>query len=63
MAAPQLKHTVERDRQALNGWLALALVVLWFIAAVALFISTAEPDPPATLSPPAIGVSHAWRGC
>jgi regulator of protease activity HflC (stomatin/prohibitin superfamily) len=41
MAAPQLNHTVERDRQALNGWLALALVVLWFIAAIALFVSTA----------------------
>jgi len=39
MAAPQLKHTVERDRQALGGWLALALVVLWFIAAVAMFAS------------------------
>jgi regulator of protease activity HflC (stomatin/prohibitin superfamily) len=41
MAAPQLKHTVERDRQVLNGWLALALVVLWFVAAIALFIATA----------------------
>ena len=40
MAAPQLKHTVERDRQALNGWLALVLVVLWFVAAIAFFIST-----------------------
>ena len=40
MAAPQLKHTVERERQALNGWLALVLVVLWFIAAVAVFVST-----------------------
>ena len=40
MAAPQLRHTVERDREALNGWLALALVALWFVAAIALFIST-----------------------
>jgi len=40
MAAPQLQHTVERDRRPLNGWLALALVVLWFVAAVAFFIST-----------------------
>jgi regulator of protease activity HflC (stomatin/prohibitin superfamily) len=40
MAAPQLRHTDERERHALNGWLALALLVLWFIAAAALFIST-----------------------
>ena len=44
MAAPQSKPTVERDRQALNGWLALALVVLWFIAAVAVFASAGTPD-------------------
>jgi len=44
MAAPQLKHTVERDRRALGGWLALALVVLWFIAAVAVFLSAGPPD-------------------
>ena len=50
MAAPQLKHTVERDRQALNGWLALALVVLWFVAALALFIATAERIDAGTLS-------------
>ena len=35
MVVPQSQHTVERERQALNGWLALALVVLWFIAAIA----------------------------
>jgi len=40
MAAPQSKPTVERERQALNGWLGLLLVILWFIAAVVLFIST-----------------------
>jgi regulator of protease activity HflC (stomatin/prohibitin superfamily) len=40
MAAPQSKLTFERERSALNGWLALVLVVLWFIAAVAFFIAT-----------------------
>jgi len=44
MAAPQLKHTVERDRQPLNGWLALFLVVLWFIAAIAVVASSGPPD-------------------
>ncbi len=56
MAAPHMKHTVERDRQALNGWLALAILILWFIAAIALFISTAEAASVGELSPPQIGV-------
>jgi regulator of protease activity HflC (stomatin/prohibitin superfamily) len=42
MAAPQSNPTVELERQALNGWLALLLVMLWFVAAIALFISTVE---------------------
>jgi regulator of protease activity HflC (stomatin/prohibitin superfamily) len=44
MAAPQLKNTVERDRQALNGWVGLLLLVLWSIAALALFVSTVEAE-------------------
>jgi len=55
MAAPQSK-SVERERQALNGWLALSLVVLWFVAAVALFISTAEAAANGTLSDGAIAL-------
>jgi regulator of protease activity HflC (stomatin/prohibitin superfamily) len=39
MAAPPSEPTVERDRQALNGWLALLLVVLWFVAALAIVAS------------------------
>ena len=34
MAAPHARHTAERERQALNGWLALVLVALWFIALI-----------------------------
>jgi regulator of protease activity HflC (stomatin/prohibitin superfamily) len=56
MAAPQLKHTVERDRRALNGWMGLLLLVLWFIAALALFVSTAEATAAGTLAPEATGV-------
>jgi regulator of protease activity HflC (stomatin/prohibitin superfamily) len=44
MAAPQMKHTVERERHALSGWLALVLVVLWFIAAIAVFLSIGGID-------------------
>src|SRR5262245_17364695 len=44
MADPPMKHTVERERQAMNGWLALVLVVLWFIAAIALFLSIGALD-------------------
>ncbi|HEY9182460.1 MAG TPA: SPFH domain-containing protein, partial [Gammaproteobacteria bacterium] len=40
MAAPLSKPTVERERHTLNGWLALVLVVLWFIAAITLFVTT-----------------------
>jgi len=53
MAAPMSKPTVERDREALNGWLALVLVVLLFIAAVAVFISTGSIDGDA--DPAAVG--------
>jgi regulator of protease activity HflC (stomatin/prohibitin superfamily) len=45
------KPTVERERHALNGWLALALVVLWFIATVALFVSTVVAADDGVLSP------------
>jgi len=56
MAAPQLKHTVERERLALNGWLGLLLLVVWFIAALALFISTAEATSEGALAPEATAV-------
>ena len=54
MAAPQSNPTVERDRQALNGWLALVLVVLWFIVAVAVFVSIGSID--ADVGPGAVGL-------
>jgi regulator of protease activity HflC (stomatin/prohibitin superfamily) len=54
MAAPQSKPTGERERQALNGWLALVLVVLWFIVAVAVFISIGSID--ADVDPGAVGL-------
>ena len=56
MAAPQMKHTIERDRPALNGWLALALVVLWFATAIALFISTAVAAEDGALPDAAVGI-------
>ena len=40
MAAPHSNPTVELERQALNGWFALLLLVLWFVAAIALLVST-----------------------
>src|SRR5688500_650999 len=50
MAAPQSKPTVELERQGLNGWLALLLVALWFIAAIAVFISSVAAAEAATIS-------------
>lgn len=44
MAASRSFATSERQRRALNGWAALVLVVLWFIAAVALFLSAGDID-------------------
>ena len=44
MAAPMSPVTFEQERRALGGWFALLLVVLWFIAAVALFLSIGSID-------------------
>jgi regulator of protease activity HflC (stomatin/prohibitin superfamily) len=54
MAAPQAKPTVERERQVLSGWLALVLVVLWFAAAIALFVTTIVGAENAALSAGAV---------
>src|SRR5688572_14812633 len=54
MAAPQMKHTVERERHPLNGWLALLLLVLWLVAAVALFLTTVAAAADGALPPAAI---------
>jgi regulator of protease activity HflC (stomatin/prohibitin superfamily) len=40
MAAPHAQPTAELHREAVNGWLALALVIMWFLAAIALFAAT-----------------------
>jgi regulator of protease activity HflC (stomatin/prohibitin superfamily) len=55
MAAPHAKPTVERERRALSGWLALLLLVLWFIAAVAVILSIAPAAAQGALSPDAAG--------
>ncbi len=60
MAAPQSKPTAERERQALNGWLALLLVVLWFVAAIALFISTGVAAEAGAISARGCGVPRTW---
>jgi len=44
MATPRAKLTVELERHTLGGWLMLAIVVLWFIAAVAVFASVNSID-------------------
>jgi regulator of protease activity HflC (stomatin/prohibitin superfamily) len=42
MAAPIAQPTVERERRTFSGWAALVFVLLWFIAAVALFVSVGQ---------------------
>jgi regulator of protease activity HflC (stomatin/prohibitin superfamily) len=54
MAAPQAKPTVEQERHALSGWLALVLVVLWFVAMVGVFVSIGPPTFVAGMAPGAI---------
>jgi regulator of protease activity HflC (stomatin/prohibitin superfamily) len=61
MAAPHSTHSVERERRAFNGWLALVLVVLWFIAAVALIIATGVAANEDGLTPLATGL-RIWAG-
>jgi hypothetical protein len=61
MAAPLSKPTVERERLALNGWLALVLIILWFVAAVAVFFSIGPPSFDAGMAPAAI-VPRALAG-
>src|SRR5688572_3097491 len=59
MAAPHSTHSVERERQALNGWLALALIVLWFVATIAVMGSTAVDANADAISPLATGL-RVW---
>ena len=56
MAAPHSTHSVERERHALNGWLVLALIVLWFIATIALMGSTGAAANADAISPLATGL-------
>jgi regulator of protease activity HflC (stomatin/prohibitin superfamily) len=59
MAAPHSIHSVERERQAFNGWLVLALIVLWFIATIAVLGSTAVDANADAISPLATGL-RVW---
>ena len=54
MAAPMSKPTIEREREALSGWLALALVVLWFVAAAAFFFVTVAAAEGGSVAPPVV---------
>ena len=42
MASPKTQPTVERERQTLSGWGALAFVILWFVATTVFFVSTIQ---------------------
>jgi regulator of protease activity HflC (stomatin/prohibitin superfamily) len=61
MAAPQSRPTAERERQALNGWLALVLVVLWFVVALAILGSIGPAAAEGDVQPSAI-VARAVGG-
>jgi regulator of protease activity HflC (stomatin/prohibitin superfamily) len=52
-------HTSELERRAWNGWLMLALIVLWFVAAVAVMASTGAAANEGAISPLATGL-RVW---
>jgi regulator of protease activity HflC (stomatin/prohibitin superfamily) len=56
MAAPHSIHSEELERHALNGWLVLALLVLWFVATVAVMVSTGAAANADAISPLATGL-------
>jgi regulator of protease activity HflC (stomatin/prohibitin superfamily) len=59
MAASHSTHSVERERRAFSGWLVLILIVLWFIATIAVMGSTAVSANADAISPLATGL-RVW---
>jgi regulator of protease activity HflC (stomatin/prohibitin superfamily) len=55
MATPRTAPTGERERQAFNGWLALLVVVVWFLAAIAVIVSVGPLAAQGASPPEAIG--------
>ncbi len=56
MAAAHSIHSAELERQAFNGWLFLALLVLWFVAALAVIVATGAAANEDAISPLATGL-------
>ena len=54
MPASTAHSTAERERHALNGWAALLFVVLWFLAALAVFGSLGPMAAEGALTPAAV---------
>jgi regulator of protease activity HflC (stomatin/prohibitin superfamily) len=61
MAAPHSTHSEEQERHAAGGWLALVLIVVWFIAALAVFGSVGAAAAEGGLSPGQVGL-RVWAG-
>ncbi len=54
MATPKMNHTVERERQAVNGWLALLILILWLPLSLVVFATLGPPSIEAGMSPAVI---------
>jgi regulator of protease activity HflC (stomatin/prohibitin superfamily) len=52
MASPAAPRSIERERQTLSGWVALVLVILWFVAVAAYVVSFAKSGASGNLEPP-----------
>jgi regulator of protease activity HflC (stomatin/prohibitin superfamily) len=62
MTTPQSKPTRELQCHAANGWLALALVLLWFLAALAVEVVTVAAMSSATVAPGALAMRLVLGG-
>jgi regulator of protease activity HflC (stomatin/prohibitin superfamily) len=57
MASPNGQRSMERERSPLNGWVALVVAILWFVATIAFVVSTVQEAANDAIAPPDV----AWR--
>ena len=52
MASHTAQPTLERERETFSGWIALAMVLLWFVLILAFIVSTIRGGAAGSLAPP-----------
>ena len=51
MASPTVPRSMERERPTLNGWVALVVAILWYVATIAFVVSTIQEAASDTMAP------------